>query len=420
MERNRTLRRIIERDNHLCGIHYGGCGKEIKSTDSANIDHIIPKTLLKKKQGDSVFFKPNFLQPMHSDCNSIDKRGQLTKYPEFTCDCHYTYFNVETETVEIYFQHYFKHNDTFEWRKETFVENFIDHNKDGFGHIMAIGNRGSWYGFQRDSDMGSLFKQYKKTDLYICYLLNIFALLKCKRIEESKEEYIKYLAFIADTHSYSRPATMDKVTKLFEALSSGSSTSELSDEILLILNPKEYHYRIGLRKCPPGDVSTIHEGIDHLYKAIELGYDKDQNIASIYNSLGYAYGYIGNYEKSEKYLLKAIKLDSNNEYAKGNLSYLYEIQGRELLEAKRYQSALNLFLKSKDIFSDSIPIYSLIASAYFKLGNLVYAIRYTKEGLKIAPDQEELKQNLHGLEIAERQLLLSIKNQKYVWNHTAT
>jgi len=292
MKRAKTLQGILKRDNQICGKHYGGCGREIKPNDSANIDHIIPKTLLKKKEGDSIFFKPNFLQPMHTSCNSIDKRGQLTSYPEFICDCHYTYYNIETETVEIYYQHYFKHNDTFEWRKELFIKNFIDHNKNGFGHIMHIGNRGKSYGFHRNNDMGSMFKQYKKVDLYICYLLNIFALLKCKRIEESKEEFKKYLAFIEDTDSYPTPASIDKVNELFESLSSESNTSELSDEILLILNPQEYHYRIGLRKCPPGEFSTVHEGIDHLHKAIELGYDKNQNIASLYNSLGYAYGYI--------------------------------------------------------------------------------------------------------------------------------
>ena len=347
MERGRTLEGILRRDKHICGIHYGGCGKEIKLEDDANIDHMIPKTLLKKEKGDSVFFKPNFLQPMHTACNSIEKRGQLTTYPEFTCNCHYTYYSVETEAVKIYYQHYFKHNDTYEWRKEIFVENFIDHSVDGFGHVMVIGNRGTTYGFHRGNDMGSMFPRYKKSDLYICYLINIFSLLRCKRLKESQKEYVKYLDFIEATDSYPKPTTLDKVTGLFKTLNDEYDAKELANEILYILNPKSYHYRIGLEKSQAGNI----ESIEHFIQAIALG-DKDPNLYSAYSDLGYTCTIFGKYTEAEKYLLKSLELKHDYKYAKGNLAHLYQTQGKLLLVSKKYKEALEFFEKAKAVFPE--------------------------------------------------------------------
>lgn len=397
MKRSKTLQAILSRDNHLCGIHYGGCGREIKSTESTNIDHIIPKTLLKSKQGDSAFFKPNFLQPMHTKCNSIDKRGQLTTYPEFTCDCHYTYFNVETEIVEIYVKHYFKYNDTFEWKKEIFLKNFINHNEKGMGQIMHIGNRGTVYGFARGNDMGSMFHQYKYSDRYICYLMNIYALLKCKRFNEAKQEYTKYIEFIDTTDSYFRPDTLDKVTIYFESLSDKDDTSELASEILYILNPKTYHLRAGLKKCDSGDILG---GIDHMHKSIKLGTDKDPDIAQTYSTLGYAYACVNKYKDAEKYLRKAIKLKPSLEYAKRNLSHFYQTQGLILLEEKRYEKALKLFIQAKDLLPTWDINYNLIAHTYLCIDDTdtKTAFKYLEDGLKNSPDSASLKENFQILE----------------------
>ena len=42
------MRRLLRRDDRLCGIHLGGCGKEIAPGQSPNRDHIIPRSLFKK------------------------------------------------------------------------------------------------------------------------------------------------------------------------------------------------------------------------------------------------------------------------------------------------------------------------------------------------------------------------------------
>ena len=47
IQRSKDLNTLLERDNHRCGIHLGGCGKTIANDDEANIGHIYPQNLLR-------------------------------------------------------------------------------------------------------------------------------------------------------------------------------------------------------------------------------------------------------------------------------------------------------------------------------------------------------------------------------------
>ena len=83
-------RRVFRRDKGRCGIHLGGCGKEITDGEPYNRDHIIPRSLFSKVAGDrlSEFDQDWNCQPMHVACNQ-SKSFSLEGWPEFRCRCHY-------------------------------------------------------------------------------------------------------------------------------------------------------------------------------------------------------------------------------------------------------------------------------------------------------------------------------------------
>ena len=91
MNNRKQLSRILPRDSHLCGIHVGGCGKQIKTRTEATVDHIFTKSFFKDRE-DSVrpkdYNKDWNLQPMHQQCNG-DRGGQIYGFPLFTCACHW-------------------------------------------------------------------------------------------------------------------------------------------------------------------------------------------------------------------------------------------------------------------------------------------------------------------------------------------
>ena len=89
-KKRQALRRVYLRDDELCGIHLGGCGKEILPGQNYNRDHIIPRSLFRKvSRGRENEFEQDWnCQPMHEDCNS-SKSFQLDGWPRFGCECHY-------------------------------------------------------------------------------------------------------------------------------------------------------------------------------------------------------------------------------------------------------------------------------------------------------------------------------------------
>ena len=83
-------RRVLRRDDRLCGIHMGGCGESINKGQKPNVDHIIPKALFSKVAADRIaeFNEDWNCQPTHIACND-SKDFRLTGWPRFGCECHY-------------------------------------------------------------------------------------------------------------------------------------------------------------------------------------------------------------------------------------------------------------------------------------------------------------------------------------------
>ena len=85
-----AMKRLLRRDDRLCGVHLGGCGKGIAPGQSPNRDHIIPRSLFKKVAlGRENEFEQDWnCQPMHEACNT-SKAFQMDSWPRFGCRCHF-------------------------------------------------------------------------------------------------------------------------------------------------------------------------------------------------------------------------------------------------------------------------------------------------------------------------------------------
>ena len=81
---------VRKRDSSLCGIHLGGCGKEIGNAEAYDVDHIIPQSYLgvldreRRRRFESLWN----LQPMHRECHERNRSGQIWSFPTFQCRCH--------------------------------------------------------------------------------------------------------------------------------------------------------------------------------------------------------------------------------------------------------------------------------------------------------------------------------------------
>ena len=81
----------MDRDARRCGIHLGGCSREIEPGEQYDLDHLIPQSFYMDSPDPN--FRRKFenlwnLQPMHRTCHEAHRTGQLWGFPLFQCKCH--------------------------------------------------------------------------------------------------------------------------------------------------------------------------------------------------------------------------------------------------------------------------------------------------------------------------------------------
>ena len=151
MNNRKQLSRILPRDSHLCGIHVGGCGKQIKTRTEATVDHIFTKSFFKDRE-DSIrpkdYNKDWNLQPMHQQCNG-DRGGQIYGFPLFTCACHWLRIDKTPKGHILTLHHRIGKNETafpVSTEEHNFVFNSISTGKFAaeFGGITEVEVAGVW------------------------------------------------------------------------------------------------------------------------------------------------------------------------------------------------------------------------------------------------------------------------------------
>ena len=147
MANRHKKRRVLKRDQRLCGIHLGGCGRRIEEGAKYNLDHIVPRALFSKvAKGRNAEFNEDWnCQPMHEDCNNA-KDSRLSSWPRFACDCHY---------LKIHGNDLYVHTkDPVGEGRHKLLENVVSEKNDRVDAKLVIGSgkgRGgkTFYGYQK-------------------------------------------------------------------------------------------------------------------------------------------------------------------------------------------------------------------------------------------------------------------------------
>ena len=142
MNARKQLTRLLNRDGHLCGIHIGGCGQEIRNRTHATVDHIFTRSFFKDRK---VSIRPRIYnrdwncQPMHSECNH-ERGGQIYGFPLFSCSCHWLQIDRKSEGHHVLTLHYSTESDEVALSVSTKEEDFV------FGTQFSTGKSSHLFG----------------------------------------------------------------------------------------------------------------------------------------------------------------------------------------------------------------------------------------------------------------------------------
>jgi len=99
------LRRIMKRDDGVCGAHIDGCGRSLRSAQDAEVGHMVHRSFFKYfSPAEKTDFNADWnCQPECPRCNDL-RRGQLDDWPLYKCRCHYLQVSRKSDkaTVEIH------------------------------------------------------------------------------------------------------------------------------------------------------------------------------------------------------------------------------------------------------------------------------------------------------------------------------
>ena len=152
MKARKQLTRLLKRDDHLCGIHFGGCGREIKNRGKGTVDHIFTRSFFKHREisiEPKVYNKDWNCQPMHFECNN-HRGGQIYGFPLFSCTCHWLQLELGTEGPHILVLHYKYHKQKIEHPVSTEKHNFV-------ATGIATGKFSHLFGGQKQLDFGAVW-----------------------------------------------------------------------------------------------------------------------------------------------------------------------------------------------------------------------------------------------------------------------
>ena len=187
----KTLQKILERDNYICGLHSGGCGKtiDIKHDEPPTLDHIISKDYIKKLKNKTDFRKSWNYQPMCEKCNK-KREGQIIDWPEFKCKCHGVY--IDDLGVRWIMYKYREKWNRVKYLEEMKVPDEAPNEDKIVPGVMLIGGGRRNYGGAKAIGLGKFGHLFYLTTFYKRLKINAFEFERTEQWEELKKEVEKF------------------------------------------------------------------------------------------------------------------------------------------------------------------------------------------------------------------------------------
>ena len=181
----------------------------------------------------------------------------------------------------------------------------------------------------------------------------------------------------------------DELLKKIEDLSNLEKDQEIIDMIEAL--PAEQ-----LNNEIIGQLARAYINVQNYEKAIEVlkSIEKDEKNTMLWNyRIGYSYCYLDDYEKAEKYFLKAHELEPEDQDIKKFLFYIYMELSKQIKFSKddldNQKKALNYALKAKEYITtndDKIECYSYLAFLYNKFTEYQKAEELLKIAISLGRD----------------------------------
>ena len=181
----------------------------------------------------------------------------------------------------------------------------------------------------------------------------------------------------------------DELLKKIEDLSNLEKDQEIIDMIGAL--PAEQ-----LNNEIIGQLGRAYNNVQNYEKAIEVlkSIEKEEKNTMLWNyRIGYSYFYLDDYEKAEKYFLKANKLEPEDKDVKYFLFYIYMDLSKQIKfsedDLNNQKKALNYALKAKEYATtndDKIECYSYLAFLYNKFTEYQKAEELLKIAISLGRD----------------------------------
>ena len=184
------LKKILERDNYICGLHSGGCKKIIDLvSDQPTLDHIIPKSYIQKRTNKKDFRKSWNYQPMCQKCNQ-KREGQIIDWPNFNCKCHGIYID-DFGVRWVMYKHRTK------WHRVKYFEEMKIPDKAPDEHkiisdVMMISGGRKNYGGAKALGIGKFGHLFYPVKFYKRLESNVFEFERTEQWEELEKEIEKF------------------------------------------------------------------------------------------------------------------------------------------------------------------------------------------------------------------------------------
>ena len=429
---------LLKRDDYRCGIHLGGCGREI-ILEETTVDHIIPQNILKhdeKHKQRIKFLKKMYksqtreslaggllnLQPMCSDCNSVKKQGNfppqnITKRCSNKC-CNFIYIKANGKWHLVVAFHLLKQDKP--WKKDEpvkaktvyfmfpFIEiqiEYSDKTRSDKQYLLSGTNKNKAVsGFQRNKigGLASELDMIKNNQRY------------------SREEILEAINGFYGENKNEKEITSSVIHSQFALEESYQNTiKHCNQNIDLNSNDSQSYMNRGFAKL---NLRDYKGAIEDFSKIIQIKLNTDY-VAWAYTNRGMCLAKLSKYKEAIADFNKSIELNPND-------AGVYSNRGLSKLHLGLYKESILDFDKSIELNPNDAGVYSNRALANLNLGQHKKAIKDCNKGIELNPNdinaynyrgiaKSKMRNHQGAVEDFDKALALSPNNQAILRNKEA-